>query len=474
MSVPTINDLRQVIALRDMPDAHLQWIFDHAIYVEYEEGAVIMKTGEAAEFMMFIIEGIVSFYMNKNGTLVHYFDFGNDETSGGATGLLPYSRMKTSPGTSFAVGKLRSFRLHKNHFGELEQLNPELIERLVAYMTDRAKSFATLQLQQEKVSALGKLAAGIAHELNNPAAAINRIAAELTKRLQSNYTLTEKVLQSDIQPEHIQNIQLLVKDKDSEQKQKTKQSAMQRIEAEDILTEWLVKNNFNDLIKTVELFIDRDFSIDDFEKIKTEVGSDAFVSVLSWLENLLTSQRLLKDLNDASCRISTLVGAIKSHVQMDRTNDVQPTNLHKDLDNTITLLGYKLREKTIFIKKDYCDNMAIVEAYIGELNQVWTNLIDNAIFALDKDGELCIETSCNEKNVIVKIIDNGPGIPKEIQSRIFDAFFTTKKVGEGTGIGLDLVNRIVKHHNGEIKLNSVPGRTEFAVIIPVSQKQIPK
>src|SRR4029079_2917638 len=171
--------------------------------------------------------------------------------------------------------------------------------------------------------------------------------------------------------------------------------------------------------------------------------------------------RLIKDLSEASSRISNLVGAIKSHVHMDRTNELQLTNIHKDLANTLTLLGYKLREKNITVNKTYCRDLVDIPAYVGELNQVWTNIIDNAIYAVDKNGELTIETTCNSKNVKVRIIDNGSGIPKEILSRIFDPFFTTKKVGQGTGIGLDIVNRIIKRHNGEIKVHSEPGRTEF-------------
>ena len=132
-------------------------------------------------------------------------------------------------------------------------------------------------------------------------------------------------------------------------------------------------------------------------------------------------------------------------------------------------MGYKLREKNITVKKTFCENLPLVPAYIGELNQVWTNIIDNAIYALPKDGELIIETTCDSKNVSVKMIDNGTGIPREILSRIFDPFFTTKKVGEGTGIGLDLVNRVIKHHNGSIKVNSQPGQTEFAICIPVAE-----
>ena len=152
---------------------------------------------------------------------------------------------------------------------------------------------------------------------------------------------------------------------------------------------------------------------------------------------------------------------------MDRTNELQPTNIHDDIDNTLTLLGYKIREKNISVRKTYCKDLVNIPAYIGELNQVWTNIIDNAIYAINENGELTIETSCDSKNVKVKIIDNGTGIPKEIMSRIFDPFFTTKKMGQGTGIGLDLVNRIVKRHNGQIQVQSEPGRTEFDICIPI-------
>ena len=464
----TIKELKKVIALSDLPDEHLQWILDHSFYVEFEDGGVIMRTGEAAEFMMFILEGVVSFYMDKGGTLVHYFDFANDLATGGATGLLPYSRMKTSPGTSFAVGKLRGFRMHKDHFTELERLCPDLIQRLIGYMTERAKSFATTQLQHEKVNALGKLAAGIAHELNNPASAINRISCELTGRIKENYGLTEKLLQYDISATHIQSIRSMVEQKEKQRADKKKLSPLQRIQQEDEINDWLEQNGLHDNIVAGETFVEAGFTGQDLETIRNDTNKEAFTNLLLWIENLLSSQRVIKDLEEASTRISHLVGAIKSHVHMDQTNDLQPTDIHLDIENTLTLLGYKLREKNITVKKIFCENLPDVPAYIGELNQVWTNIIDNAIYALPKDGELTIETICDSKKVSVKMIDNGTGIPKEILSRIFDPFFTTKKVGEGSGIGLDLVNRVIKHHNGDIKVNSKPGQTEFTICIPLA------
>jgi signal transduction histidine kinase len=244
-------------------------------------------------------------------------------------------------------------------------------------------------------------------------------------------------------------------------------SAFQKIEKEDAARDWLRKYSPDLDCNIADSFIDAGFSNEDLEAIRDKSGANSFSPVLLWIDNLLSSQRLIKDLGEASSRISNLVGAIKSHVHMDRTNELQPTNIHKDIDNTLTLLGYKLREKNITVTKSYCNDLVDIPAYVGELNQVWTNIIDNAIYAIGKDGVLTIETSCNSKRVTVKIIDNGSGISKDIMSRIFDPFFTTKKVGQGTGIGLDIVNRIVKRHNGEIKVQSEPGRTEFEICIPV-------
>ncbi|CAN5460575.1 ATP-binding protein [soil metagenome] len=471
--MPTINieDLKKVQALNDLPDEHLQWILDRSEYHEYEDGDLVAKFGDPAEVMWFSLEGKVSFYMNVNGRQVYFFTFENNTVTGGVGGLMPYSRMKTYPGYSYANGHVKMLRLNKKHFLELEHLNPDFIQRLIGYMTERAKAFATTQLQHEKVNALGNLAAGIAHELNNPAAAINSISSELSKRLSSNYELTERLLQSGVNQKQIHNIREIVHQKEAEASKKVKRSMLQRMEIEDEITDWLDDNGITGKREAAETFAELGFSTDELENIANAVGKDAFSSVIHWLENLLSSKKIIKDLDEASCRISNLVGAIKSHVHMDRTNDLQLTNIHTNIENTLTLLGHKLREKNIAVKKLFAENIPEIPVYIGELNQVWTNIIDNAIFALEKNGELIIETNFDKKDVRVSIIDNGTGIPKDVIARIFDPFFTTKKVGEGTGIGLDIVNRIIKHHNGEIKANSIPGRTEFAICLPSIQNK---
>lgn len=470
MASGTLEDLQKVIVLQNLPEEHLKWIFERSSYEEFQDGSIIVKTGETIDDLIFISEGKVLFYMDVNGKLVYYFTFANDVETGGATGLLPYSRMKTAPGQTFASGVVKAFRLHKRYFPELEQLNPELIQRLISYMTERARTFATQKLQYEKVNALGQLAAGIAHELNNPAAAIDRISSEMSRRLTDNFLLTEKLFTAQANAGLMRSIHEQVELKKTATG-KSKISAIQKIELEDEMNLWFETNCKGSKKPDSAVFIQHGFTTDDFEKIKNNSGPEVLSFALLWLENLLISQTLIKDLNDASCRISNLIGAIKSHVHMDRTNELQATDIHKDIVNTLTLLGHKLRAKNISVIKKFCSDMLPVPAYIGELNQVWTNLIDNAIFAMSPQGELIIETSCDTHDAKVRFIDNGSGIPEAIVSRIFDPFFTTKKVGEGTGIGLDLVMRIVKRHMGDIKVRSVPGRTEFTVCLPLKTQK---
>lgn len=466
MKPVALEELKKVIALSDLPEDHLKWIIEHSEGFEFEDGEIVAKTGEPADWMFFIIEGRVDYYRNVNGKLIYYHSFMNDNESGGATGLLPYSRMKVYSGNTIVSGGLRGLRLHKKYFPELEKLNPEFIQKLISYMTERARSFATTQMQMEKVSALGNLAAGIAHELNNPASAINRISYDLSNRLFLNIELTEKMIRQGINADNIKYLRDKISMKEKEAKQNL--TALQRMHKEDELMVWLEDKGLPTDLEVVDTFTEAGFTGKELESLADSLPKEELVQILLWIENLLSSQRIIKDLTEASNRISTLVGAIKSHVHMDRTDEKQPTDLHKDIDNTITLLGHKIREKNISVKKSFCDDLVDVQAYIGELNQVWTNIIDNAIYAVKQGGEILIETTCDKKNVNVKIIDNGAGIPKEIQSRIFDPFFTTKKVGEGTGIGLDIVQRIVKRHNGEIKLHSKPGRTEFLICIPIT------
>src|SRR5215217_7130728 len=229
MQSATIEDLKKVVALSELPDAHLQWLLDHSEYQEYADGDLIAKYGDPAEVMWIGLEGKVTYYMYINGRQVYYFTFENNHVTGGIGGLMPYSRMKTYPGYSYALGDVRLLRIHKRYFTELEQLNPDFIQRLIGYMTERAKAFATTQLQHEKVNALGNLAAGIAHEMNNPAAAIQGIAAELEKRMNRSVELTSKIMACNLTPEQLHSIHRLLIRKEEAQPQTVKLTTFQRL-----------------------------------------------------------------------------------------------------------------------------------------------------------------------------------------------------------------------------------------------------
>ncbi len=464
-----LADLRKIIALNELPDDHLQWIVDHSEYREFADGDIIGKYGEEAQLMWMALEGKVDFYMYLNGRQVHYFTFENNHITGGVGGLLPYSRMKTYPGYSYATGDVKMLCIHKRHFQELERLNPDFIQKLIGYMTQRARAFATTQLQHEKVNALGNLAAGIAHELNNPAAAIKSNAAELSERMQLAPLLTKTLLEINLPAEQLQTIISLVMQKESIPAPRPHLTTLERMQIEEDVGVWLAERGIVQR-EVAETFAEFGFTTQELETLQNGLGNESFERVVPWVENLVRTNKIIRDVGDAATRISNLVGSVKSHVNMDRTMELQPTNLHNDLENTLTLLGFKLREKNIEVIKKFSPEVQEIPAYVGELNQVWTNLIDNAIYALPKNGTLTIDTAKEQNNVMVQIMDNGNGIPTEILSRVFDPFFTTKKVGEGTGIGLDIVNRVVKGHGGTIKVDSRPGQTVFSVCLPVTHQ----
>lgn len=469
----TIEELKQIPILQGLPDDQLHWIIEHSTYMEFEDGELVLRVGEIVNEVWFIIEGQVEHYVDVNGRQVHYITFGHDPPSNGVTGALPYSRMTAAHGWSYAKGRLRGVAMDKSLFKELEEVSPELIQRLISNMTERAKWFATRKLQEEKISALGKLSAGLAHELNNPAAAIQRTATELVSRLKNNYTLTSQLLKENVKAKDVEHINDLIL-REAEKPKKAKQSLMQKMAQEDELVEKLESYGFPDPQTLAETMNEADINPEALEEIYQGLSGETFIPIMKWLCNILISNRVIKEIEDASTRISDLVGAMKSHVYMDRSIAMEPVDVHEALGNTLTLLNHKLRKKNIQVEKHFEDSLPEIMGFGGELNQVWSNLVDNAIDAMDQEGKLTIQTRQDNDRIKVSIIDTGSGIPEEIQNQIFDPFFTTKKQGEGTGIGLDLVKQIVSRHHGDVIVSSESGRTEFLVTLPIvpSEKEI--
>ncbi|HLL95447.1 MAG TPA: HAMP domain-containing sensor histidine kinase, partial [Spirosoma sp.] len=230
---------------------------------------------------------------------------------------------------------------------------------------------------------------------------------------------------------------------------------------------WLDDHGIDDSVDLAGPLVEFGFTTDDLDGILDQIGDNNLAGVTRWLVNNLVTEKLVMDISEASKRISTLVGSIKNYTHMDRGAGKEPVSLSEGIRNTLTLLDHKLRSKHIAVALSLPADLPMVYGWPGELNQVWTNLIDNAIDALPDGGQLRISSELDRDFVLTKITDNGPGIPADIRDKIFEPFFTTKEIGKGTGLGLDIVRGVVKHHNGAINLESKPGETVFSVCLPI-------
>ena len=243
----------------------------------------------------------------------------------------------------------------------------------------------------------------------------------------------------------------------------------EKTKLEEEITDWLEEHDVQNCYDMAESFVDFGFAIDSLEEIGKHIPSAYFSPVLNWISNLLVTEKMVEDIQESARRIADLVNSVKTFTHMDRGTGKQYADIHIGIRNTLTMLGYKIRKGNITLVEDFDGTLPPVKAMISELNQVWTNLIDNALDAMEVNGKgtLTIKTEKDREFVQVFIIDDGLGIPGDIKSKIFDPFFTTKEMGKGTGLGLEVVQRIVHQHNGSIKVRSVPGKTEFIVCFPI-------
>ena len=353
-------------------------------------------------------------------------------------------------------------------FKELLKNCPQSVDLFVPALAERSKDLEIKLRQQEKLAALGKLSAGLAHELNNPAAAGRRAAKQLNSAIASLQNNMLSLRGKHFSATHRQLLKELQQQAIARCNQQTSLSPLEISDREDDLTDWLEEWGVTNAWELAPSLVTAGIEPSQLEELASQMEPEAFTEALVWLEATLTMNGLVNEVEQSTSRISDLVGAIKNYTYMDRA-ELQEIDLHEGLDNTLKILHHKIKYG-VTVHKDYGTNIPKLSAYGSELNQVWTNLIDNAIDAMDGKGDLTLHTSIEDNCVLIEIIDSGSGIPSELQPRIFEPFFTSKGVGKGSGLGLDISRRIiVQKHQGNIRFESQPGKTNFQVRLPIKK-----
>ena len=456
-----IDDLRKIDVFSDLPQEHLAWLAQEFREIRLQPGEVFLRDGDPADTLVVILQGEIQLQQSDIPDSPVF-----RASAGRITGLLPYSRLTQYRGTGRAVVPTRLALLHKSLFPEMLRRMPELGPRLVALMADRIRETTRLESQRDKLAALGKLSAGLAHELNNPAAAAQRATASLREALETVRDASIRLSRYSLSPEQRE---LILRFEREAQQYVAPASVDPLVQSdrEERISAWLEQRQVPDAWRLAPTLADVGVEVPKLESLASGIGDQIAGDALTRIASVLTIFKLIGEIETSTKRISDLVHAIKEYSYMDRAA-MQEVDVHQGLESTLTILGHRLKGGVKVIR-EYDKGLPPICAFGGELNQIWTNLIDNAIEAMQGKGELRVRTARELDRLLVEIGDNGPGIPPEVQPHIFEPFFTTKGVGDGTGLGLDTVCRIVRNHQGEIRVTSHPGDTRFQVYLPIAQ-----
>jgi signal transduction histidine kinase len=455
----TSAELSHFPAFAGLPEDQIAWFLSQTEELSLRAGDVYAKQGDPADSMFVILEGEFQWRGDFNGeTIVIASKLGD------VTGVLPFSRMTQFKVTARAVSDGRVLRFPASKFPDLVQKMPELVKHLVGLMTDRVREATRLEQQRDRLAGLGKLSAGLAHELNNPASAAKRAAAQLRETLHRIKEASHDLGRRELTPTQKSEIEKL--ESSFTQRDEPPPDPLMMSDLEEQIDSLLRSHGQNDLWQLAAEMAHRGIKPSGLESLFENLDAGTARAALIRIAASLEIATLLNEIESSTSRISDLVRAIKEYTYMDQS-PVQNVDVVKSLETTLTIMNHKLK-RGVAVQRNYQSTPFLVNSFGSELNQVWTNLIDNAIDAMNGQGDLRIKTFRDDGCVVVEIADNGPGILPEVKSHIFEPFFTTKGVGEGTGLGLDTVQRIVKKHHGSIQVDSKPGDTRFQVWLPLA------
>ncbi len=456
-----IDSLRQVPIFKTLNNEQLKCISQEGQEIKLQPGAYIARQGDSSDGFYIILEGETEWTRTVEGQEVHAVTLQGGEVFGELILLLdePY------PTTGKAITEVCLYKLEPDAFWQMLTLCPSVLRGLLKISTERSQIHESVTQQQAKLISLGTLSAGLAHELNNPAAAIARGVCSLGEVLKKLPTLALKLHEQSIEKEQLTFLSNLYQQATEEGKKLPQLDPLAKSEAEDTLTDWLETQNIENSWQLAPTLVNAGLDKGKLEEISTQVDSKCLGNLLTWLEATLSGMCLLEEIQQSTEKISELIKAMKDYSYRDQA-PLQKIDIHQGIETTLTILKHKLKYG-MTVKREYGD-LPPIFAYAPQLNQVWTNLIDNAIDATGGQGTIWIRTRPEGDRILVEIADDGVGIPSDIERRVFEQFFTTKEVGKGTGLGLDIVRRIVEgQHKGSIRVVSQPGDTRFFVQLPI-------
>jgi len=457
-----IEQLAAHRTLSGIPRSELEWLATHGEFRHYDTGESAARRGDPVDEMIIQLTGRTSTSVNSGSGRRYLLD-----THGGdVTALLPFSRLTTSLGDVVIAEPTDAIIVRRDQFSELIRECPRVIETLVHVMLDRSRYLTSTSLQDDKMASLGRLAAGLAHELNNPASAAARSAKRLGDALAEAHSAARALGAAQmteaqrLEIESIANRALIPTSTGVF-------SAIERADHEDTVADWLEAHGAS--LAPASTLSETGITTDSLDELAESFSGDALDTALRWIAAEYTTRTLATEIERATTRIYDLVSAVKRFTYMNRDSAVEPSNITQGLNDTVAMLAAKARAKSVAVRMDIAPHLPLVHANAGELNQVWANLLENALDAVGDGGEIIVRAANSGPEVVVSVIDNGPGIPPEIEKRMFEPFFTTKPIGQGTGLGLDISRRIVQLHDGQIAVETRPGRTEFRVSLPIER-----
>ena len=458
MTVARLNDVPVLAGLGDEDLAKLAADGHQRLL---PAGEFLFRQGDTATAFHIVLDGQLETTREVAGEQVLMMSHDH----GGFLGALALLTETPYRGSTFAVVDSIVFELGGEVFRQLAFTHPQLMRRFLPAVESVSHAVKGAEGDREKLLAVGKLAAGLAHELNNPAAAAARGVATLREFERERQDAFARATNIGAAAEQLAALAALGAEA-SDLVAPERLDPLAESDLEQELVEMLDRRGLADGRGIASALTEARLGPEWVERVAAMVGEDCLEPGLRFVAACAGAHVVLAELEEATTRIADLVGAVRNYSYLDQAPQ-QAVDIHEGLESTLALLGHKLREKQVEIIRDFDSELPAVEAAGSKLNQVWTNLLDNAVDALDAGGRITLRTRELGERVCIEIRDNGPGIPEDLQARIFDAFFTTKPVGRGTGLGLDIAQRIVVQHHGDLRLRSKPGDTCFQVLLPV-------